>query len=777
MKLSELETATACIQQIHPGMLDYDEWLAVGMALKDAGGSVSQWDAWSRADAKRYRAGECEKKWRGFNGSGLGKPVGIGTLVKLCQDQGGTPPGKDTDPGHELAWDATIGPAAGEAPKNSLQVVRPEWVQDTAKLEEPGDDWNPCNQLKAYLQALFDMDEKVGYVTDAWESDPDGDGKTKWLPKSGCYDRTAGKLYEALVKAAPSGDIGKVIGDYLPHVGAWIRFNPLDGNGVNDSNITAFRFALVESDGMPVERQLALYQSLELPCAAMVHSGGKSIHAIVRIDAPDFKEYQKRVDFLYEVCKKNGLVIDRKNRNPSRLSRLPGVVRNGKKQYIVALHCGKPSWTEWAEWVAAINDDLPEVENAAGFIANPPPLADPLIAGVLRKGHKMLLSGPSKAAKSFALLRLCVCMAEGLEWMTWKVEQGRVMYVNLELDRASAYHRIADVYKELGIKPKNAGNIDVWNLRGRSMPLNELAPRLIRRAMKQRYSCIIVDPIYKVITGDENAADEMAKFCNLFDRICHELGAALVCCHHHSKGEQGHKRAGDRASGSGVFLRDPDALVDMIELELSEARRSTIANRWGCDALAACLDSNAPGWREEVPDDDVLVLKKLAAWAADKLGAETVDCLVEEANTAAEKCTGWRLEGVLREFPAFKPHRVFFRYPIHIADKHGLLDDALAAGEEPPRRSRQDANAARGIESTVAAMEAYQAARTDGGELPPTLEAVAAIMPPAKGGEPGITTKAARTRLKQAGLHVVNGRVYDELPPAESEDAEITANN
>lgn len=54
-------------------------------------------------------------------------------------------------------------------------------------------------------------------------------------------------------------------------------------------------------------------------------------------------------------------------------------------------------------------DGLPDTENMADSWDSLPPLADPLIDGVLRQGHKMLLAGPSKAGKSFALIELCIC--------------------------------------------------------------------------------------------------------------------------------------------------------------------------------------------------------------------------------------------------------------------------------------------------------------------------------------------------------------------------------
>ncbi len=76
---------------------------------------------------------------------------------------------------------------------------------------------------------------------------------------------------------------------------------------------------------------------------------------------------RKRVDYLYNVCKKNGLNIDNQNRNPSRLSRLPGIVRNGKKQFIIDTNIGKSDWDEWHEWIEDLNDDLPDPESLTDY--------------------------------------------------------------------------------------------------------------------------------------------------------------------------------------------------------------------------------------------------------------------------------------------------------------------------------------------------------------------------------------------------------------------------
>ncbi len=651
------------LQHIDPSRLDYQGWVSVGMALKEEGYSASDWEIWSSRDAGRYHSGECLHKWKSF--AGAASPVTGGTVVQMAKEQGWSP---EREAGYELDWDGIIKRDAG-------MVVDKNWIE-AREITAP-DAWDPREQLITYLETLFDSTDCVGYVTHSFEKDG------KHMPTKGLCDRTAGKLIQELHKAK---EIQDVVGDYNPEAGAWIRINPLDGKDVKTDNVTEFRYALVESDVMEIEKQNAVIRELELPVACLVHSGGKSLHAVVRVDAADYKEYRKRVDYLYHICDKNGLKIDTQNRNPSRLSRMPGIVRNGNKQFIVDTNIGKASWNEWYEWIESINDDLPEPESLIDVWEDMPELSPPLIGSVLRQGHKMLIAGPSKAGKSFALIELCCAIAEGRSWLGWQCSKGRIMYVNLELDRASCLHRFKDVYKALGWHPDNLKNIDIWNLRGKSIPMDKLAPKLIRRAVKKDYIAIIIDPIYKVITGDENSADQMANFCNQFDKVCTELNCAVIYCHHHSKGSQGGKRSMDRASGSGVFARDPDALLDLIELDLTEELLKQQEDKAACDACIAFLNKNCGGWEDEVSQDDMCSRAQMKAYCKKKLSPEqysTLGAVIDAAEKKVREQTAWRIEGTLREFPKFAPVNLWFDYPVHRQDNAGVLSDIQPEAERP----------------------------------------------------------------------------------------------
>ena len=658
------------LDYINPSELSYQEWTNVGMALKHEGYEASDWDSWSAQDSERYKRGECFTKWNSFNET-AGDIVTGGTIFDYAKKGGFVPP-KKIDPNEGvLDWEDEIG-----------NIIDKDSI-DSIELHEPSDsNWNPANELIRYLTTLFDTDEYVGFVVSSIENE-----KGKFIPGNrGNFRMTAGQIVEGLHSC--NGDIGAVIGDYNQAAGAWIRFNPLNGEGVRNTDIASFKYALVESDSLDIGKQLSIIHQLELPVAAVVYSGAKSIHAIVKVDASDNKEYRERVSYLYKICDKNGLEVDSQNKNPSRLSRMPGCIRGDHKQFIIETNTGKETWSDWVEWVESMNDDLPDEENLADVLFNLPDYAEELIEGILRQGHKMLLVGPSKSGKSFSLIELCIAIAEGTKWMGRQCKQGDVLYVNFELDRASCLHRFKDVYQTLGLTPNNANRIFIWNLRGKTPALDQLVPKLIRRAEKKKYIAVVVDPIYKVITGDENSASEMAKFCNQFDKIADALGASVIYAHHHSKGAQGGKKSMDRASGSGVFARDPDALLDMIELDMNKEVKEHFINEARVEAMHAVLDKYVPKWKtyiyqtKKTDDHD---FEAMNDYCAEMLGFEQMNelqYLTELKVDAAKHITALQISGTLREFATFDPINCFFKYPVHFLDNGNLLKGCRPEGSK-----------------------------------------------------------------------------------------------
>lgn len=578
----------------------YDEWVRVGMALKSEGAPFSAWDDWSSRGSK-YNQREMLSKWNSFRRD----EVTGGTLYHIACQYGFNPGGDDPMAGHYDLHNLLLDEVHLDPVYGSVQ-----------KVPDIPRNYDGRGEMLEYLTTLFEKDDYVGFCTQA-NYDQKND---KWRPSGTIYTHTAGQIIERL-RAGRDG-----FGKPNDAAGIWIRFNPLDGQGDNDTNVTRWKHCLLESDDIPIEQQWSLIQSMHLPCTFVVNSGGKSLHALVRIDAENAQQYRDRVNDLYKYAEQAGFKPDPQDKNASRYSRLPGAKRGNSYQYIVARNIGEASYQDWINWRQEQADNLPEDISLADVWNNPPPLKDELIPGILRMGHKMLLAGPSKAGKSFLLMNLAISLAEGVEWLGMRCKQGRVCYVNLELDSASCIHRFKEIYEKRGLDPEHIDAIDIWNLRGHAVPMDRLASILVHRFKDKKYVAVIIDPIYKVITGDENNATEMSQFCSYFDKVATELNVAMIYCHHHSKGAvDKYDSAMDRSSGSGVFARDPDAILDMTEVKTE-----------GCEANYRQIKS--------IPDEDTL--------------------------------TGWEFSATLREFKPIPRFRAWFHHPVHELDTNGDLKSA-----------------------------------------------------------------------------------------------------
>jgi hypothetical protein len=216
---------------------------------------------------------------------------------------------------------------------------------------------------------------------------------------------------------------------------------------------------------------------------------------------------------------------------------------------------------------------LPEIMSfgqCMDFATNPKNELEEIIEGVLHEGCKMIISGSSKAGKTWSLINLAIAASNGMPWLGMPVKQSKVLYLDFELKKFFGTDRIKRVAKATfngEIKPNH--HLDYWPLRGHRAELLDLLTKI--RADRREYDLIILDPYYKLVTGiDENDAKAVGEIVNLIEDFSEETGAAIVFAHHFSKGNKSETDHIDRASGSGVFARDPDAILTLTSHEEEE---------------------------------------------------------------------------------------------------------------------------------------------------------------------------------------------------------------
>lgn len=201
----------------------------------------------------------------------------------------------------------------------------------------------------------------------------------------------------------------------VTQAGIYIGLNPLKsrelGGGNRDKDVTSFRHCLLEFDKISIAEQWSLYQQSRLPIAAVIFSGGKSLHAWVKIHAKDREEYDSRVETVYDHFE--NYQPDRKNRNPARLSRCPGAMRGSVQQSLHALDIGAPSFAAWAK--AQLVEGIGHTYSFNHIRTHNAETDGKNLIGNqwLRKGGSVTLVGPSGVGKSSLAIQMCVSWALG----------------------------------------------------------------------------------------------------------------------------------------------------------------------------------------------------------------------------------------------------------------------------------------------------------------------------------------------------------------------------
>ena len=218
----------------------------------------------------------------------------------------------------------------------------------------------------------------------------------------------------------------------------------------------------------------------------------------------------------------------------------------------------------------AIEDPLPapkflSLSQIISIDKDPSTMPNQIIEGVLYKGSKMIISGSSKAGKTLSLLHLGLAVANGQPWLGHNTHKhgSKVIYLDFELKPRMAAKRIAEMVRLNPAYLPTTQNFLYCGLRGQSRSLEDLV-HYIEDLENYQPDMVIVDPFYKLATGaDENDAGAISEVVNRMEQFSERLDCSFVYAHHFSKGNKSDTDHIDRASGSGVFARDPDAILTL----------------------------------------------------------------------------------------------------------------------------------------------------------------------------------------------------------------------
>ena len=138
------------------------------------------------------------------------------------------------------------------------------------------------------------------------------------------------------------------VADPAAGAGVWFLANPVSGNiqavprlaskhnpnGLTlraEENVTTFRYLVLESDKTSLEQWISALAQIPLPISSIVTSGGRSVHALIRVDASSAKEWRTIKTRIAPMLVTLG--ADLGAMTPVRLTRLPFCYRREKSQW------------------------------------------------------------------------------------------------------------------------------------------------------------------------------------------------------------------------------------------------------------------------------------------------------------------------------------------------------------------------------------------------------------------------------------------------------------
>jgi RecA-family ATPase len=322
--------------------------------------------------------------------------------------------------------------------------------------------------------------------------------------------------------------------------GAWIRINPFvkDDFSGTDNAVSAYRHVLVEFDKRNRDEQIAIFQQSNLPITALIESGGKSVHAWVRVDAESKEQWEQRRNAIYEFL--SDFEPDPQNKNPARWSRLGGVMRGEKEQKILALKAGAEDWDSWVIW--RDGQDLPE-ELRTDFLETYDTSNDPnhMIGHGrwLCKGGSLLITGQSGIGKSSFTMQTACSWALGRELFGIPVKRPlKVGVIQAECDVGDLAEAYQGVTSAMSLSTEDRVMLRE-NLRfftETSKTGKDFADLVRKIVVRMRLDVIFCDPLLSYVGGDLSKQEVASHFLrNLIQPILKDTGCIIVFTHHEGK--------------------------------------------------------------------------------------------------------------------------------------------------------------------------------------------------------------------------------------------------
>ena len=196
------------------------------------------------------------------------------------------------------------------------------------------------------------------------------------------------------------------------------------------------------------------------------------------------------------------------------------------------------------------------------FLSWQPPKLVPIISdGLMYTGTRVIIYGKYKSLKSMLAMRFCVDVCRGREWLGFKTEKSSVIYLQLEIPNQMLQKRMV---KMISAKEDHE-KFYIWTEPTIKIDTDEGYKRIEDVIKKTHPKVLVIDPIYKILSGDMLETRHVQNLVDWIDRLITEYNMSIVLVHHTRKGlfnqQTNSFHDSDDMLGSVIFSAWADSII------------------------------------------------------------------------------------------------------------------------------------------------------------------------------------------------------------------------
>lgn len=193
----------------------------------------------------------------------------------------------------------------------------------------------------------------------------------------------------------------------------------------------------------------------------------------------------------------------------------------------------------------------------------PEPLIPIISHGILYEESKMLVYGKSGSLKTMLMGDLALALKTGDKWLGFDTVPSSVLYLQLEVAEQLLQKRIKIMTKtRTGSNGTTPERLWFWSDKSIRLDRGDGLDAIVKWVELLKPRVLIIDPIYKVVSGDLLAANSIQRVTDLLDDLIDRFKLSVILVHHAKKGAS-EEWGGESMLGSGVWNFWAETIIEI----------------------------------------------------------------------------------------------------------------------------------------------------------------------------------------------------------------------